>query len=258
MTAIAMNPAGLPADGAAPGRGPSAFVTTHWSLVVRAAEAGTADGRAALGELCRIYWYPLYSFARRRGVAPHDAEDLTQGFFGDLLSRGAVARADATRGRFRTFLLASFQNFQSHQQAYAGRLKRGGGQEIVSLEALQQAESRFQMEPVTTDSPEKLYDRKWATSLLDETLATVRREYVALGKAALFEELKVILWGGRGEVSYAAIAGRLGSTEGAVKVSVHRLRKRFREELQSEVAKTVLEPADIEAEIRYLFAALSG
>lgn len=252
-----MNPAGSLAEGAAPARGPSAFATTHWSLIIRAAAAGTTESQAALEELCRTYWHPLYWFARRRGLAPPDAEDLTQGFFEDLLARGAVAQADAGRGRFRTFLLASFQNFQSHQRAYAGRIKRGGGQEVVSIEALRQAESRFQEEPATADSPEKLYDRRWATSLLETALETVRREYLALGKAELFEQLKVVLWGGRGEVSYAEIARRLASTEGAVKVAMHRLRNRFREELRAEVAKTVLEPADIEDEIRYLFAALS-
>jgi RNA polymerase sigma-70 factor (ECF subfamily) len=226
-------------------------------MVIRAVEAGTSAGRAALEELCRVYWYPLYGFARSRGLTQHDAEDLTQGFFEDLLAREAIARADAARGRFRTFLLAAFQNFQSHQQARAGRIKRGGGREIVSIEALQQAESRFQEEPVTTESPEKLFDRKWAMSLLDEALATVRREYSAVGKEVLFDELKMVLWGGRGEGTYAEIAHRLGSTAGAVKVSVHRLRKRFREELRAEVAKTVLDLADVEDEMRHLFTALS-
>ncbi len=253
-----MTPAGPPAEGAAPARGPGAFTTTHWSMVVRAAAAGTTESQAALEELCRVYWFPLYWFARRRGMPPHDAEDLTQGFFEDLLARGAVAQADATRGRFRTFLLASFQNYHSHQRAYTGRIKRGGGREIVSIEALQQAESRFQEEPATTDSPEKLFDRKWALSLLEATLETVRREYSAIGKAELFDELKVILWGGRGEVSYVEIARRLNSTEGAIKVAVHRLRRRFREVLQGEVAKTVLEAAEVEDEIRHLFAALNA
>ena len=239
-------------------RQPRAFATTHWSMVVRAGQIGTPDGRAALGQLCRIYWYPLYWFARRRGQTPHDAEDLTQGFFTELLERGAIARADATRGRFRTFLLTSFQNFQSNERAKAGSLKRGGGHEIVPLDAIQVAETRFQSETTATDlSQEKNFDKKWALSLLDAVLELLRREYTAAGKQAWFDELKVVLWGGRGEVSYAEIARRVSSTEGAIKVAVHRLRQRFRECLREEVAKTVLNPDEVEDEMRHLLAAVS-
>lgn len=223
-------------------------------MIVRAAEAGTPDGRAALEELCRIYWYPLYGFARRRGLTPHDAEDLTQGFLADLLARGAVAQADAARGRFRTFLLASFENFHSHQRARAASLKRGGGCEFVSL---QEAELHFQDEPVSADSPEKMFDRKWAMSLLDQAIAAVRREYAAFGKGPLFDALKAVLWGAHGAVSYAEIAQQLGSTEGAVKMAAHRLRRRFGEALRAEVAKTVLDPATIDDEMRHLLAAVS-
>ncbi|HUJ44743.1 MAG TPA: sigma-70 family RNA polymerase sigma factor [Opitutaceae bacterium] len=252
-----MTSKGLAHYEAAAGRDPRAFATTHWSLVVRAGDAGTSQGRAALEELCRIYWYPLYSFARSRGLPQQEAEDLTQGFFEDLLARGAIAHADAARGRFRTFLLAAFQNYQSHEQARAHCLKRGGGQEIVSIETLREADARFQDEPVTADSPEKLFDRKWTLSLLEQALATVRREYAAVDKAAIFDELKDVVWGDRCDVSYAEIARRLGSTEGAVKVAVYRLRRRFREEFRAEVAKTVLDAADLEDEMRHLFAALS-
>jgi RNA polymerase sigma factor (sigma-70 family) len=244
-----------PADQAgAAGRGPGAFATTHWSMIVRAAAAGTPDGRAALEELCRIYWYPLYWFARRRGLAPADAEDLTQGFLADLFTRGAVAQADAARGRFRTFLLASFENFHSHERTRAGRLKRGGGCEFISL---QEAELRFQEEPVSADLPEKIFDQKWAMSLLDQAVAAVQREYKAVGKEPLFNALKVVLWGAHGAASYAEIARQLGSTEGAIKVAAHRLRRRFGEALRAEVAKTILEPADLEDEMRYLLAAVS-
>ena len=244
-----------PADDAgAAARGPSAFATTHWSLIVRAAETGTPAGRAALEELCRIYWYPLYWFARRRGLTPQDAEDLTQGFLADLLARGAVAQADAARGRFRTFLLASFENFHSYQRARASRLKRGGGCEFVSL---QEAESRFQEEPVSADSPEKMFDRTWAISLIEQAIAAVRHEYAAIGKGPLFNALKAVLWGEHGAASYAEIARQLGSTEGAIKVAAHRLRRRFRETLRSEVAKTVMDSADLEDEMRHLLAAAS-
>ena len=244
-------------EAAAAARGPSGFATTHWSMIVRAAETGTTEGRAALEELCRIYWYPLYWFARRRGLAPADAEDLTQGFLADLLARGAVAQADAARGRFRTFLLTSFENFHSYRREHAQAAKRGGGRAIVSLEAMQAAEGRFGDEPATTESPEKIYDRKWAISLIEMTLAEMRREYAVVDKAAWFDELKAAVWGGRGEIGYAEIARRLGSTEGAVKMAVLRLRKHFGERFRAEVAKTVIDPAETDDEIRHLLAAVS-
>ena len=249
------NPAAdVPETGA---RGPSAFATTHWSLVVRAADGGTPEGRAALAELCRIYWYPLYGFARRRGLASADAEDLTQGFLADLLAREAVAQADAARGRFRTFLLSSFDHYRSHERARANAAKRGGGGAVVSFDLIHAAEGRFRGEPATTESPEKVYDRKWAMSLIEVSLAVVRREYAVNGKAAWFDELKAALWCGRGEIAYAEIARRLGTTEGAVKVAVHRLRQRFGERFRAEVAKTVVDPGEIDDEIRHLLAAVS-
>ncbi len=224
---------------------------------MRAGEARTPDGRAALEELCRTYWHPLYWFARRRGLTPSDAEDLTQGFLADLLARGAVAQADAARGRFRSFLLASFENFHSHQRARTATVKRGGGCEFVSLQALQEAESRFQEEPVSTDSPEKIFDRTWAMRLIDQAVAAVRHEYAAVGKEPLFAALKDVLWGGRDAGNYAEIALRLGSTETAVKMAAYRLRRRFGEALRTEVAKTVVDPADLEDEMRHLLAAVS-
>jgi DNA-directed RNA polymerase specialized sigma24 family protein len=246
--------ADVPETGA---RGPTAFATTHWSLIVRAADGGTAEGRAAMAELCQIYWYPLYGFARRRGLAPADAEDLTQGFLADLLGRDAVVQANAARGRFRTFLLNSFDHYRSHERARANAAKRGGGEAVVSLDVIHAAEGRFRDEPATMESPEKVYDRKWAMSLIEVALAAVRREYAANGKAAWFDELKAALWSGRGEVAYADVARRIGSTEGAVKVAVHRLRQRFGERFRAEVAKTVVDPAEIEDEIRHLLAAVS-
>ncbi len=238
-------------------RRPRAFATTNWSMVVSAGAADTPDGRAALEKLCLAYWYPLYWFSRNIGLKQHDAEDLIQAFFEDLFERGVIARADATRGRFRTFLLSSLRNFHSHQRARAGSLKRGGGREFISLDAVGAAETRFQNEPATEISPEKLFDQKWALSLLDAALGRLRREYIAAGKQRWFDELKVVIWGGRGEVSYTEIARRLASTEGAVKVAVHRLRQRFKECLQDEVAHTVLDPADIDDEMRHLLAAVS-
>jgi RNA polymerase sigma factor (sigma-70 family) len=257
LTFIHMTSKGPPPDdGETAAQEPSAFATTDWNMVGRAADAGSAEGRAALEALCRIYWRPLYCFARRRGLAQQDAEDLTQGFFEDLLAREGIARADPARGRFRTFLLVAFENFHANQRAHVRCLKSGGGCRIISIEELRRAECQLQEEPATTDSPETLFDRKWAMSLLEEALATVRREYAAVGKGALFNELKRVLWGGRGEVRYEDIARRLGATEGAIKMAVHRVRRRYREQLRIEVAKTLLHPEDADDEMRHLFSAL--
>jgi len=239
-------------------REPRAFATTHWSLITRAGEPGTPEGRAALEELCRVYWFPIYEFARRRGLSSADAEDRTQGFFADLIARGSVAQADTVRGRFRTFLLSSFEHYCSHERARAGAAKRGGGQTVVSLEAMQAVEGRLRHEPATGESPERAYDRKWAMSLIDMTLASVRGEYAVIGKAEVFDELRVARWGGLGKARYAEIASRLGMTEGAVKVAAHRLRHRFSERFRTEVANTVSDPAEIEDEIRHLLAAVSA
>jgi len=227
-------------------------------MVVCAADAGTAEGQAALEELCRIYWYPIYSFARRGGLAPHDAEDLTQGFFADLLARGAIARADAARGRFRTFLLASFQNFHSHQRTRAASLKRGGGNEIVSIDAMRDAEGHLSAEPAAAETPQANFDRQWALRLIERSLDVVRREYSAAGKAAVFDELKGVVWGGNNPGRYSEIASRLGIAEGAVKVAVHRLRRSFRNQLRADVARTVMNPVEVDDEIRHLISCVEG
>ena len=240
-----------------PIRGSRLFETTNWSTVAKAANADSTNGAEALGELCRTYWPPLYSFARYQGLPPADAEDLTQGFFEDLLSRGAIGRADSSRGRFRTFLLVSFKNFHSHQRAAAGRIKRGGARTFLSLETLHDAERRFQQEPANDDVPEAHYDRQWASSLLDRVLTAVRSDYVRNGKAALFDELKAAIWSGGRRVGHAELGRRLGMTEGAVKVAIHRLKRRFAEEFRSEVARTVLSPDDVDNEIRYLLTIVS-
>lgn len=211
---------------------------------------------AALEQLCRAYWYPLYSFARGRGLSPHDAEDLIQSFFAFLLEKDVIARADRERGRFRTFLLSALQNFHANERARAGSLKRGGGHALVSFDELQ-AETRYQGEPATTLSPERLFDQKWATSLLEQVLQILRREYVAAGKGPLFDALRDLLWGGRGEVSYEVLARKLGTTEGAIKVGMHRLRLRFKECLHDEVAHTVASPGEVDDELRHLLASLT-
>lgn len=232
------------------------FATTHWSMVLEAGHAGTPDGRRALEHLCRIYWRPLYTFARRRGLSPADAEDLTQAFFADLLRREAIGCADPGRGRFRTFLLTAFQNFHSAQRARASSIRRGGQQTFVSYEAITEAESHFASEPATNDTPETLFDRNWVRSLLDEAMAAVRHEYVAAGKAAVFDELKGALWGGRGVIPLAEVARRLESTETAIKTAAHRLRRRCGERMREEIARTLADPGDVEDELRLLLAAL--
>lgn len=244
----------------APPAGPNGrvFATTRWSVVLQAGGPNSAGSAAALEQLCRIYWYPLYSYARRSGLPAHDAEDLTQSFFAFLLEKDAIARADPSRGRFRTFLLAVFKNFHANERAHRSAAKRGGGKPLLSFEELQ-AEHSYQEEPKNHLSPERLYDQKWALSLLDQVIQNLRREYATLGKGPLFDVLRGVVWGqAPDEASYAALARRAGLTEGAFKVAVHRLRTRFREALRQEVAQTVGRPEEIDDELRHLLSVVSA
>ncbi|MEO7413137.1 MAG: sigma-70 family RNA polymerase sigma factor [Opitutaceae bacterium] len=243
-------------DASSPGlRGARVFATTRWTLVLQAGGSTSLGTTAALAQLCKTYWYPLYSFVRRGRLSPHDAEDLIQSFFAFLLEKNVFAKADPARGRFRTFLLSALQNFQSNERARAQSQKRGGGQAIISIDEAD-AEARFQNEPATNLTPERLYDQKWAASLLNQVLQTLRQEYAAARKGPLFDEISVLLWGGRAEAGYEEIGRKLGMTEGAVKVAVHRLRLRYKECLREEVAHTVASPGEIEDELRYLLASL--
>ncbi len=235
---------------------PKVFATTHWSVVLQAGRSTSAGRSAALEQLCRTYWYPLYSFLRRKGCPQHDAEDTVQAFFAHLLAKDAIARADRTRGKFRTFLLSSLQHFSAKERARESTQKRGGGQTLVSFHELH-AEARYQVEPVTNLSPERLFDQKWAASLLDQVLQTLQQEYIAAGKGPVFHELRGVLWGGSGETNYEIIAQKLGTTVGAIKVSVHRLRLRYKDCLQREVGHTVSSPNEIEEELRHLLSSLS-
>jgi RNA polymerase sigma factor (sigma-70 family) len=233
------------------------FNTTHWSVVVMAGTKGLPQTAEALEKLCRAYWFPLYAYVRRQGNTPEDAEDLTQQFFARLLEKNYLALADRERGKFRTFLLGSMKNFLVNEWKHAGRLKRGGDQSFVSFDA-QVAEERYAAEPRAEPdpSPETIYEKQWAVALVEQVFAALRREYGAINKAALFEELKSFIWGDKASASYAEIGSRLKLTEGAVKVAVHRLRGRFRELLRAEVAHTVLSPEDIDGELRHLIAVL--
>lgn len=233
-----------------------AFVTTHWSVVLAAGRSDSTRARDALAELCRSYWYPLYAYTRRRGCSPHDAQDLTQEFFARLLERRDLGKVRADRGKFRSFLLASLNHFLANEWDKARAAKRGGGQPAVRLGAMD-AEGRYALEPAGDETPETLFDRQWALTLLERVLARLREEFAATGKTRLFERLKDFMAGERDDAGYAHAAAELDMTEGNVKVAVHRLRKRYRERLREEIAQTVASPAEVEEEIRHLFAALA-
>lgn len=233
------------------------FVTTHWSVVLTAGRHDTTRARDALARLCQTYWHPLYAYVRRLGHSPHDAQDLTQEFFARLLAKNYLADADESRGRFRSFLLASLKHFLANEWDKASAQKRGGGQLPISIDVAA-AETSCHFEPADPTTAEKIYERRWALTLLDRVLRRLREEYVRDGKEKLFEQLKPTLTEASRSVAYAEIARRLDTTEGAVKVAVHRLRHRYRELLRAEIADTVASPEEVEDELRNLFAALSG
>lgn len=233
----------------------AAFTTTQWSEVLDARQTDPQRARAALESLCGRYWYPLYAFIRRRGHAPHDAEDLTQSFFEHILEHDALKKVDRSKGLFRTFLLSSLVNFLSDQRDWAQAIKRGGQKEIISWDALS-AEELYQHEPAGDLTAEKLFERRWAMQLINLVLSRLRQEYEAAGKKDLFLQLEGCLTGGIGAGFYEETAKRLGMNEGAVRVALHRLRRRLGELLRSEIAHTVSGPEQVDEEIRHLFAAM--
>ncbi|WP_395743069.1 RNA polymerase sigma factor [Prosthecobacter sp.] len=237
-------------DSIAPGA--REFHTTRWSLVLAAQQGGDPSRmQQAMSALCRDYWYPLYAFVRRRGHAPHDAQDLTQAFFLSLLETQAAA--DPARGKFRSYLLGALKNFLANDWHRAQTQKRGGGQKLVEWDALD-AEARYALEPAEQSDAETLYDRRWAMELLSRAMETLRAEFAAKGDAETFELLKGTLSGAGPE--RGQLAQQLGMSEGALKVAVHRLRQRYREVLHAEIAETVDSPAEIDAEMRHLVAVL--
>jgi RNA polymerase sigma-70 factor (ECF subfamily) len=231
---------------------PGRFPTTRWSRVVAAGE-GEACG--ALAELCAAYWYPLYAFIRRRGNGPERALDLTQGYFARLLKKGTVAAADPARGRFRSFLMADCGHFLAHERERDRAAIRGGGRRPLSIDA-RDAEGRYLLEPSHEETPERLFERDWALALLAGVLAGLRVEYERTGRGTTFDVLKVVLAGGGRSVPQAELARRLGMTDAAAQVAVHRLRKRYREALRAAIAATVADEGEVEDELRTLFAAL--
>jgi RNA polymerase sigma-70 factor (ECF subfamily) len=234
-----------------------AFATTHWSVVLAAGNLESPEAALALERLCRLYWYPLYAYVRRRGYSPHDAEDLTQEFFARLLAKNSLALADRERGRFRTFLLSSLQNFLAKEWARATALKRGGGRAMISWDP-ELAEDRYRAEPTDGMTPEKIYEKRWATGLLEQALRRLGTEMDEAGKGPLFEKLKVFLCGDSAVPAYTALVGSLRMSEDALKMTVSRLRKRYRELVEEEIAHTVNSPAEAEEELRYLLAVLRG
>jgi RNA polymerase sigma-70 factor (ECF subfamily) len=230
------------------------FATTRWSLVV-AARGNSPAARDALAELCRLSWYPLYAYIRRKGHTHVEAEDLTQEFFTRLLERDDLATVDPSRGRFRSFLLASCNHFLSNQRDRDQALKRGGGRQPLPLD-FHDAERRYVAEPGHDQTPERLFERRWALTLLERVLQRLQQDYEDSGKGNLFERLKGQL-AGETVGSYAEAAAELGLTEGAVKVAAHRLRQRYRDLLRDEIAQTLDDPAAVDDEIHALFTALA-
>ena len=232
--------------------GNGVFATTQWSQVLRAGREDTPEGAVALEQLCRTYWYPIYVYVRREGHAAHDAQDLTQDFFTRLLRLKSLEAVAPHKGKFRTFLLASLKHFLINTREAARADKRGGGHTVISLDALE-AEQRYQLEPVTQDTPEVLYDRRWRLTLLKQALAGVQSEYAAAEKAHQFETLKEFLQGPAEEGDYDRAAIALSLNPGAVAVAVHRLRQRYRDRLRAEIAQTVSSPEELADEMRQLF-----
>lgn len=232
------------------------FHTTHWSVVLAAGRQDSLQATAALETLCRAYWYPLYAYVRRRGHKPQDAQDLTQGFFAALLAGNYLAQADRDRGRFRTFLLSSINNFLHNEHDRATALKRGGGREIVSWEQ-QTAEDRYALEPAGGLTPEQVFEKRWAATLLEQVLARLRAGFEGAERLALFDQLKPHLWGEDEATPYAELAMRFSLSVPAIKVTVHRLRRRYRDLLRDEIAQTVADPAEVANEIRHLLRVMS-
>lgn len=247
----------VPLDDECEIRHPAQFATTRWSVVLSAAQWSSPESDAALETLCRAYWYPLYAYVRRRGYSSEDASDLTQEFFARLLEKRFLASADRTKGRFRSFLLASLQHFLANEWDKANAQRRGGGRAPISIDA-KAAEDSYRLEPAHDLTAEKIYERRWALTLLEQVLRRLRAEYVSSGKDDLFEALKAALIEPGQAVGYRDIGSELGMSEGAVKVAVHRLRKHYRDLLLDEIANTVASRADVEEELQTLFAAVGG
>jgi len=235
---------------------PGGFATTHWSVVLLAGHDASPESASALENLCRTYWYPLYAYARRQGHSPPDGQDLTQQFFAGFLEKKYFGLAHPDRGRFRSFLLASFKHFLANEYNRSRTTKRGGEFAFVSWEETE-AETHYGKEPAHDATPDKLFERAWVLTLLEKVMRNLRQEYAGAGKGKIFDALQLFLSGEKSESTYVEIGARLQMSESAVKMAVSRLRQRYGERLRSEVAHTLSDPAGVEDELRHLVAALS-
>jgi RNA polymerase sigma-70 factor (ECF subfamily) len=234
--------------------GASKFPTTRWTLVIAAGDPHRKEACSALVSLCENYWYPLYAYLRRRGYPADQAQDLIQEFFTRVLEGRYLDRADPEKGRFRSFLLTSLKFFVAHEEDRQRARKRGGGQ-LVPPES-SSGEERYQREPTHEETPERIFERHWALSVLDRVMEKLRDEFIQHGRQEYFDRLKVFLLGQSG-APYAALARETNTSEGALKVAIHRLRKRYRDLLRQEIADTVADPAGVETELRHLAAVLA-
>ncbi len=236
--------------------GAAAFATTHWSVVL-SAQGESAAAEQALEKLCRTYWRPIYTFIRRRGARPEEAEDLTQGFFAQLLERRSLDAVRKEKGRLRSYLLGALKYFLADEQRRTMAIKRGKGQRLVPLEELR-GDASSEMEPADPTTAELIYERRWASTLLEHVLSRLKDEYRAAGNAALFDSLKRLLPDDPGAPSQAEIAAQLGMTENAVRQAFHRFRQRYQSLMREEIANTVATPGDIEDELRHLISVLES
>lgn len=235
----------------------ASFCTTHWSAVLAARDRDSSQAELALAELCQTYWYPLYAYIRRRGNSPGEAEDLTQGFFERLVQKHYLGDLKPGSGRFRSFLLTALKHFLANEWDRTQTRKRGGGQVIFSIDD-RDAESLYRYEPADNASPDTLFERRWAFTVLDRVLTRLGNEFRAGRPGDLFDHLKPFLSGDPPGASYRDISGRFGIKEGTVRVTVHRLRRRYRELLRAEIGNTVGDPAEIDDEIRHLIAVVAA
>ena len=233
------------------------FATTHWTVVLAAGRKSTPQADVALEELCRTYWYPLYAYVRHHGHSREDAEDLTQSFFARFLEKNYLEGLRSEKGKFRAFLLAALNHLLCDERDRARAEKRGGGQPIVSIDETE-AEQRYLQVPSRDLAPERVFDRRWALTVLEEALARLRREQLTSGRAQLFEPLSAFLSSEGSHADYDTLAPKLGMSASAVAVAVHRLRQRYRECIRLELAQTVASPEDLDEEMTYLFSVLSG
>jgi RNA polymerase sigma factor (sigma-70 family) len=232
------------------------FTTTHWSVILAAGHDSSPGAHEALEQLCRTYWYPLYAYLRRRGLAEHDAQDVTQGFLTQLLERDSLKFVSQERGKFRSFLLASLNFFLADQRDKAGAGKRGGGLPVISLDGLE-AEDRYRLEPSDEQDPERIFERRWALTVLDQVMDRLHAEYQHADKDRLFEHLQPFLLGERSHATYREVGAKLGLSEGAVKMAILRMRQSYRDLFRQVIAETVADRAKVDEELRFLFSVIA-